>query len=912
MLKKILAILLPILFVAGGIYFYLHSKKIEVPENTAIKAIPIDASFILESRKILPLWKTISQNSNLWQESLTLPYFSELDRQLKMLDSTVRENPELGTILEKEPLFISAHINGMNHFNYLFICSVPANSQITLTAYLDSLKNSSPANNLQYEETTIHCIQVDEKNMFYYTINNGIFISSFGPALIKESLRQLESGISLMNSAYFTKILNASGEQSEAHVFVNLQTFTNVSSGLFNRNSLSTISSLQDLGQWMGLDVTINPDELIMTGFTDCDSTGSQFLNLFQHQSSREVRIASVAPSNTAFMVCHELSDYGLFHKNYLQYLGIHNKSRSRSEWLAKIEQDYAVGIEKYFYPWINNEIAQIITEPSDSTLQNDTYILVEATDVNVAINKLTTLADTMASRKKLKIVDSSYMHHEIRNLNVDNVMGNLLGSSFDGVTKSWFTSVGNYIVFANSMNALKTFIYGYEGGNTLEKDSYYKDYIKQHVESESGVYIYNNMMLSPVFYAKYLDKPYSEDIKKMKTIFGKFHAASIQFSYMQGMFYTNFYVKRNPSYRNEIKPLWQIELDTTLATHPRWVKDYTSQGQYILVEDKNESLYLLNNNGHTEWKTKIDGYIKSPVFQVDALRNRKIQYAFNTLDNIILIDRKGNNMSGFPLRLKYSASAPLSVFDYDNNRNYKLLLPGNDLKIHAYDINGNPVKGWNMPETREIVKCPVHYCQIDKKDYIIVIDDAGKIYVLDRKGNEKLNLDNRMPPHLKDFYVICGNSPSNSYIMANDSLGTVFKLSLSGELATLQYFKGAKNGVCFIPGPKDSAGKQEMFFLSGSDLWAYNSDKTERFHAKAKDKLYDTLLLFIYPDHSIKIGVIDPKNEHIYLWDNSGNLCAGFPIHSSGGLDIADMKNDGSPCVVTETGNKIYVYSLQ
>jgi hypothetical protein len=502
-------------------------------------------------------------------------------------------------------------------------------------------------------------------------------------------------------------------------------------------------------------------------------------------------------------------------------------------------------------------------------------------------------------------------MHHEIRNLNVDNVTGNILGSSFDGVTKSWFTSVGNYIVFANSINALKTFIYEYEGGNTLEKDTYYKDYIKQHVESESGMYIYNNMMLSPVLYAKYLDKAYTGDLKKMKNVFGKFHGVSVQFSYMQGMFYTNFYFKTNPTYRKEINSLWQVALDTTLATQPCWVKDYISHGQYVFVEDKNESAYLLNNNGHIEWKTKIDGYIQSPIFQVDALKNRKIQYVFNTSDNVIFLDRKGKTMDGFPLKLKYSASAPMAVLDYDNNRNYKLLLPGNDLKIHAYDINGKPVKGWKMPETRDIVKCPVHYCQIDKKDYLVTVDDAGKVYVFDRKGDEKLNLDNRMPAHLKDFYLIPGNAPSNSYIMANDSLGTVFKLSLSGELSTIQYFKGAENGVCFVPCPKDSSGKQEAFFLSGKDIWAYNADKTERFHVRTKDRPYDTLLLFVYPDYSIKIGAIDPKNEHIYLWDNSGNLCPGFPIHSAGSFDIADMKNDGSLYLVTGTGNKIYVYSL-
>src|ERR1700677_5037944 len=237
MVKKIIAMVLLVLVLGGGTYFYFHPKKEEAPVNIAIKAVPIDASFILESRRTLPLWKTIYQTSDIWKEFLDIPSFFDLDRQCKTLDSIISEHPELGTILENEPLFVSAHINGMNHFNYLFVGSVSGeNSQSILSTFLDSYKGNIPANNLQYEETVIHGIKIDDKNTFYYTISNGIFISSFGPALIKESLRQLESGISLMNNAYFTKVLNACSPQVAASAFVNFQTCSNVSSRLFNRN----------------------------------------------------------------------------------------------------------------------------------------------------------------------------------------------------------------------------------------------------------------------------------------------------------------------------------------------------------------------------------------------------------------------------------------------------------------------------------------------------------------------------------------------------------------------------------------------------------------------------------------------------------------------------------------------------
>jgi Protein of unknown function (DUF3352) len=914
MIKKLLSIFLIIVLLAGGAYYYLRGvKKTETVANGAIKAIPIDASFIFECRKTLPLWKNISHTSEIWNDLLEIPYYSQLNHQLNSIDSIIKENPGMANALEGEPLFISAHINGMNRFNYLFVCSIPnATQQSEVSSYLDSLKGTNSANDLQYEETTIHCVKINETNSFYYVIYNGIFISSFGPALIKESLRQLESGISLLNNSYFTRVLSASGGQPAANIFINFQTFTNVSSSLFNKSFIRSLPSMQDFGQWMELDITLNPDELIMTGFTDCDSTGSQFLNLFQRQSPHELKVASVAPANTALMVCHEFTDYGVFHKDYLQYLGVHNRSRGREDWVNKIQKYYGLNIEKYFYPWISNEVAQIITEPSDSTLQNDTYVLMETNDIHTAVTKLTTLCDTIASMKDTKATDSVFMNHKIHNLNIENITGYILGNTFDGVTKSWFTSVGNYIVFANSINSLKTFIYEYEANNTLEKDSYYKDFIKQHVETESGIYIYNNMALSPIVYGKYLDKSYLADLKKYKSVLSKFHAASIQFSYMQGMFYTNMYVKRNPTFRKEAAPLWQTALDTNLSVPPVWVTDHITHEQYVMAEDKNNNVYLVSNEGQIVWKSKIDGEILSPVYQVDALKNKKIQYLFNTKSTIIMLDRKGNYVSGFPMDLKYSISGPLNIVDYDNKRNYRLLIPGDDMKIHEYDINGKTVNDWTLPETRALIKCPSHCLQIDEKDYLIFIDESGKVYGLDRRGNEKLNLDNRMPQRLGDFYITKGNSLSGSYILATDSTGTVFKLSLTGELTTSQYLKGKYLNPGFGAATIDSSGKQEMIFLSGTNLWAFNPDKTERFHTSVKDELENNLLLFNPSDSTYRIGAVAPKDEKIYLWDISGNLCPGFPLHGTQSFSLANMKNDNSIYLLTGADNKIYVYSLQ
>ncbi len=70
MLKRIIAIVILVILLGGGTYMYFHLKKTEIPVNSAIKAIPIDASFLFESRKTLPLWKNISVTSDIWKDLL--------------------------------------------------------------------------------------------------------------------------------------------------------------------------------------------------------------------------------------------------------------------------------------------------------------------------------------------------------------------------------------------------------------------------------------------------------------------------------------------------------------------------------------------------------------------------------------------------------------------------------------------------------------------------------------------------------------------------------------------------------------------------------------------------------------------------------------------------------------------------
>ena len=78
-----------------------------------------------------------------------------------------------------------------------------------------------------------------------------------------------------------------------------------------------------------------------------------------------------------------------------------------------------------------------------------------------------------------------------------------------------------------------------------------------------------------------------------------------------------------------------------------------------------------------------------------------------------------------------------LSVFDYDKNKNYRLLVTqGKNLLM--YDKNLKPVNGFVFKSANNtILNQPQHF-RIGRKDYI-VFKTQNKIYILDRTGRTRV-----------------------------------------------------------------------------------------------------------------------------------------------------------------------------
>ena len=119
---------------------------------------------------------------------------------------------------------------------------------------------------------------------------------------------------------------------------------------------------------------------------------------------------------------------------------------------------------------------------------------------------------------------------------------------------------------------------------------------------------------------------------------------------------------------------LFKVSFSDPIIVGPFIVKNHINQNEEIIVQDINNILYLIDSSGKIAWSKQIDKKILNKVVQVDSYNNGRLQYVFSTESRLYMLDRKGRDVGKFPLQFNDKITLPISVFDYDKNKNLSLI----------------------------------------------------------------------------------------------------------------------------------------------------------------------------------------------------------------------------------------------
>ena len=261
----------------------------------------------------------------------------------------------------------------------------------------------------------------------------------------------------------------------------------------------------------------------------------------------------------------------------------------------------------------------------------------------------------------------------------------------------------------------------------------------------------------------------------------------SLQLSKIQNKYYMSFNLLETDTENyvvQEENSLNEYLFKNNLSSKPHIIFSHINNKPEVIIQDEKNIVYHLSNSLEPIWSDSIEKII-SKIFVIDYYKNNKKQIVFASPNKIYGFDRKGNSLIGFPFENpSKSPIQHLNIIDYDKSKRYRIISSHRNGEIYFYDKNGKTLNGWKpILMEDELVQAPIH-TRVRGKDYIIILQKNGDIYVKNRRGINykgfpvKLDSDLTNKIHLQSS----SNSAQSLLEILSDD-GKLYKINLEGKI---------------------------------------------------------------------------------------------------------------------------------
>jgi len=875
---------------------------------SCIAAVPETSALIIELSNPVSTASKLTNSSDLWKEFSAIADINSINNQLLFFDSVANNNPEVCNIFCNHKMIISLHKGDSGDPGLLFIVRIPreiSDSPVESLADIFSIKLSKE----EYAGAAINEIYFQGGNSpFYFTFYKGLLIGSFKNALLRESVATLNSNGYFENDPVYSKLKKTAGKKVDANIYVNYKELDKLKSAILNENTVNVTGSLSNFGQWTETDLIIKRDEILFNGYTTAPDSLAQYLSCFS-QEPQPVKAPEILPYNTSLFLDLSFGSYGKYLTGYKNYLKNTGRLSDYEKKLKKKNTKYGISLQKQFFSWITNETGIAIISGKNNP-EGSCYAFFHTNDIKNAEELLNIIGNKVAEKSKRKQnYESSYNEYVIRRIDIPELLSSLFGPWFSPVKKNYYVAIKDYIVFANSPESLMHLINSFYIRKTLALNFNYQKF-SDNISESSNIYLYCNVKNSSAaikpLLSENLQSVISGNIATITTLEG----FAIQFSYINKMYYTNAYLKYNPDYKEEKPTNWEVEVDDEISGKPYFIRNHRTGKLNIVVFDRSNNIYLIDNQGFVKWKKKLREASQSDIFMIDYYQNRKFQYLFNSKNYLYLFDLLGNEVTGYPVRLKTSATNGLSVFDYDNDGKYRLMLALEDNRIYDYNIKGEEVEGWNKIQMKKTVPYPVEYIRAGNKDYLLVTDENQNVTITNRRGETRIKIKKNFARAKNSRFYKNETNSKKGIFLTTDKNGKLTYITAKGKIKTTLFGNYSPDHF-FLYEDFNGDNSKDFIYLDNKKITVFNKFKKELLSYSFDNKITVQPVIFTIGNKKY-LAVTDAASQKVYVFDKNGPAFTGQNISGTTTILAGSLNNDGKTNIITCAGNKVMNFELE
>ena len=601
------------------------------------------------------------------------------------------------------------------------------------------------------------------------------------------------------------------------------------------------------LTQYIAIDINLNQNEILFNGITKA-SDSSSLINIFKNTKPQINKIQNITPATSDGFMSFTFNDYKTLKTNLLKF----NKKGS--------------------------------TLNSSSLFNDITEIGVIYEDKNQAIilnsNDVIATKDALLSQQNQR---ETYRGTNIYNFNIPTLFTETFTPLIKNNKTKLYCILDDFFVFANNIEILQNIIANYQNKTTLGNKTYYKNTTEYLSDASSLLQISNSSTLKTIL-NKNIKINSNYNIKN-------YNSSAIQFIYDTNFSHINGVIKKNKTKgtSNSVSEELNIKLDKTILNTPQFVKNHISNQKEIVVQDTNNNLYLISNKGKILWKKQLQGQILGRINQIDIYKNGRLQLIFATPNKIYVLDRNGKDVKPFSLNFDDKITQPLAVFDYDNQKKYRLLITQGK-HVLMYDVKGKQVKGFKFKTANsKIISQPKHF-RIGRKDYI-TLKTNNKLYILDRVGKTRVKPKQTFSYSSQPVFLY------NNTFTTTTSSGDLVSIDTKGNISSKKLNLSSKHSI--------ETTSKTLVTQSENKLNIKSRTTSLDFGDYSNSKIF-------YINNKIYVTTTDLQSHKVYLYDSQSKPLPNFPVYGNSTIELDNIDKDKNLEFITKgENNSIILYQI-
>ncbi len=916
MFNNKLLLIVSIVAIIAVIFIAVFWGKKNRELSPVIYAVPTDAALIIETQDFIYLTRKVLKNDYINPIISKLSETKKFHNTLKFIDSLTTADNKIKKFLTDNTVTLSVHSSGPNVFETLFAASSRDNKNNI------SIINAIFLNlNRKYKKTeesfdgSIIIKQENDEHEFYYTFYEDYFLFSPSEIIIQKAVKNINGGVSLFDINNFKTLYQLVKNKNDAEIYVNYENFSRLSDTYLHNSQRRIKNLIKTFADWSVFDLNIGKTEIELKGHTILKAE-MQYLSMFKTIKPGKSNIIKIMPEKSSFFVSFNIQSGREFQYQFEDYLAQIKELNDKQIELATFHNNFKINTDKNgLYELTDNEIGLLFEDFNKNGKQHHVFAFIKIKDKTQTEFFLNTVVTQYCNVNQIKVEEYNISRNNnedyyIKKVPVKNIPEIYFGNIFDNISAEFYTFIEDYLIFGESSDALNGMIDSYIKDKTFKRKSTDNKFLSD-LASESNILLFINILNSENIIKSALKEKKAERFAKDINLLSGIQGPAIQFISDSYPIYSVIKIGFNTEKKDISETVWEVKLDTLIATKPYIIHNHLNQEKEIIIQDVANKLYLIDKNGNTIWTRQLDEKIIGKIYQIDFYNNEKLQLFFNTKNKIHCIDINGNWVEGFPKKLKTEASCGLTLIDYEKDKNYRIYVPSKNNKIYLFDKDVNPVEGWEFKNSSSHITKEITIYQYNETDYITFRDNSG-FHILNRRGQKRIFPEVEIPLSKNtDIFFTPDNPKEKAHFTMTGTSGTVYFLFPDGKV-TKKTFDTFSNNHLFLFDDITGDLIPDYIFTDNNRTTVFNgaSDK-KLFSYKYEEDIVLEPVIYKFSENDIRIGT--GSKDKILLINNKGKISEGFPLIGTGMFSITlfDASVEFS-LIVGNNDNYLYKYVIK